>query len=226
MLEKHRDWASARMDLISSPFDTWNPNTLSWLSFGLSCVAALFFFGLRIVPQHSVLVPIFFFEAASCVFAGGVFDALDGHVARKQGLTSNRGDYLDHVLDRYADTAILVGIAFSGWANPYLGLFALVSLLLSSYLGTQAQAVTGKRLYGGLLGRADRIVLVSVFALGMFVLTVWNYFAPASSVLKLSMVWLGLTWGPLDVLLLYFIFAGQATSAFRAIHTWRTLGPV
>ena len=224
MLEKHRGWAASRMGLISSPFESWNPNTLSWLSFGLSCGAALFFLSLRFVPRPSLYVPLLFFEAASFVFAGGVFDALDGYVARKQGLTSKRGDYLDHVLDRYADTVILLGVAFSGWADPYLGLVALVSLLLSSYLGTQAQAVTGKRMYGGLLGRADRIVLVSLVALGMSALTIWDYFAPAASHLALSVTWLGLAWGPLDVLLLYFIFAGQATSLYRGVHTWRALG--
>ena len=37
-----------------------------------------------------------------------------------------------------------------------IGVFALTGVLMSSYLGTQAQAVGVGRYYGGILGRADR----------------------------------------------------------------------
>lgn len=223
MLEKRRAWATARMGVIASPFEGWSPNTLSWSSFGLSCGAGLFFVLLRFVSPSSYWVPVLFFEAASCVFVGGVFDALDGYVARKRGLASKQGDFLDHVLDRYSDVVILLGVTFSAWANPYLALVALVSLLISSYLGTQAQAVTGQRMYGGLLGRADRIVLVSLFALALFGATTWNLFAPVPDRLPLTWTWLGVVLGPLDLLLIYFIVAGQITSLYRARRTWNTL---
>ena len=39
----------------------------------------------------------------------------------------------------------------------------MTGVLMSSYLGTQAQAVGLKRNYGGILGRADRLVLLMVF---------------------------------------------------------------
>jgi archaetidylinositol phosphate synthase len=223
MLEKYRGWAGTQMDRFARPFLSWSPNGLSWASMVLSAIAGLFFASLRLVGPVNPLVPLFFFEAASFVFVGGFFDALDGYVARKKGLSSKRGDFLDHVLDRYADTVILLGISFSTWANPYLGLLALVSMLLSSYMGTQAQAVSGKRIYGGVLGRADRIVLVTLAAFVLFLLTLWNLFVPASLRLALTISLFGVSLGPLDLLLLYFLVAGQATAIYRAAVTWGDL---
>jgi archaetidylinositol phosphate synthase len=91
-----------------------------------------------------------------------VFDALDGALARDMGIAGIRGDFLDHVIDRYADIFIITGI-FAGGAAPWLiGVFALTGVLMSSYLGTQAQAVGVGRFYGGILGRADRLVLIII----------------------------------------------------------------
>ncbi|HRW83235.1 MAG TPA: CDP-alcohol phosphatidyltransferase family protein, partial [Methanothrix sp.] len=39
-------------------------------------------------------------------------------------------------------------------------IFAVMGVLLTSYLGTQAQALRLGRLYGGIMGRADRLVLI------------------------------------------------------------------
>jgi archaetidylinositol phosphate synthase len=69
----------------------------------------------------------------------GVLDALDGKIAKLTGKASSRGDFLDHVLDRYADIFIITGI-FAGGAAPWIiGVFGLTGVLMSSYLGTQAQ---------------------------------------------------------------------------------------
>ena len=98
--------------------------------------------------------------ASALVITSGFFDALDGKVARLTGRTSKRGDLLDHILDRYSDVVMIGAIAVSAWCNPYIGLLALTGVLLTSYMGTQAQAVGAGRLYSGLLGRADRLVLL------------------------------------------------------------------
>jgi archaetidylinositol phosphate synthase len=56
-----------------------------------------------------------------------------------------------------------VGLA-AGVGAYALGLAAVTGVLMTSYLGTQAQAVGLDRVYGGLVGRADRLVLVAVTA--------------------------------------------------------------
>ena len=71
------------------------------------------------------------------------------------------GDLLDHVLDRYADIVIVVGLA-GGTGRFALGLAAVTGVLMTSYLGTQAQAVGLNRVYGGLIGRADRLAIVGI----------------------------------------------------------------
>ena len=95
-----------------------------------------------------------------CVIANGVFDAVDGALARATGQQGPRGDFLDHAIDRYADLFIITGIFAGGFAAWPIGVFALTGVLMASYLGTQAQAVGVGRYYGGLLGRADRLVLL------------------------------------------------------------------
>jgi archaetidylinositol phosphate synthase len=75
---------------------------------------------------------------------------------------SLRGDFLDHAVDRYADIFIMTGIFAGGLVSWQIGVFALTGVLMASYLGTQAQAVGVGRYYGGVLGRADRLVLIIV----------------------------------------------------------------
>ena len=89
-------------------------------------------------------------------------DMMDGAVAREMKIQSLRGDFLDHAVDRYADIFIICGIFAGGLVPWQIGVFALTGVLMSSYLGTQAQAVGVGRYYGGLLGRADRLVLILV----------------------------------------------------------------
>jgi archaetidylinositol phosphate synthase len=105
--------------------------------------------------------PLFYLLGAVLVFINGVLDLLDGGLARELDTDSEAGDLLDHVLDRYADIAIIVGLA--GGVEQYaLGFAAVTGVLMTSYLGTQAEAVDLDRVYGGLLGRADRLALTGV----------------------------------------------------------------
>jgi archaetidylinositol phosphate synthase len=130
-------------------------------------------------------------------------DAMDGAVARAMKTQSLRGDFLDHAVDRYADIFIITGIFAGGLVPWQIGVFALTGVLMASYLGTQAQAVGVGRNYGGLLGRADRLVLILVFGvIGLFVpITLY-----------------GLTW--LGWLLLMFGVFGHITAFQRFAYVW------
>lgn len=108
--------------------------------------------------------PVFYAVGAVLVFLNGWLDLLDGALARELETASDAGDLLDHVLDRYADILLLVGFA-AGIGDYALGLAAVTGVLMTSYLGTQAQAVGLDRVYGGLLGRADRLALMGVAGL-------------------------------------------------------------
>ncbi|MFC7199594.1 CDP-alcohol phosphatidyltransferase family protein [Halospeciosus flavus] len=105
--------------------------------------------------------PVLYAVGALLVFTNGWLDLLDGAVARETDVDSPGGDLLDHVLDRYADVVIIAGLA-AGIDSYGLGFAAVTGVLLTSYLGTQVEAVGLEREYGGLLGRADRLALVGI----------------------------------------------------------------
>lgn len=105
--------------------------------------------------------PSWYAVAAALVLVTGFFDVLDGALARATDAASDAGDFLDHVLDRYGDVLILGGLAL-GVEQYELGMVALTGVLLTAYLGTQAEALGLERIYGGLLGRADILLLVGV----------------------------------------------------------------
>jgi archaetidylinositol phosphate synthase len=105
--------------------------------------------------------PLLYVLGALLVFLNGWLDVLDGALARELAAESPAGDLLDHALDRYADILIIVGLA-GGIERYGLGVAAVTGVLMTSYLGTQAQAVGLDRAYGGVMGRADRLALVGV----------------------------------------------------------------
>ena len=115
---------------------------------------------------------------ALMVFLTAILDALDGMVARMREISSRRGDLVDHTLDRVADVIIMGGIALGPLVEITIGFAAIIGILMLSYMGTQAQAVGAGREYAGLLGRADRLVvlvmvpLIQYFSEGY---QDWNY---------------------------------------------------
>ena len=217
VLEEYRARVAPYVARIAHPFLGWRPDRLTWLALGLAVGAAV----LSALVRWTT--PLLFLPVALLIFGSGLFDVLDGAVARATGRTSARGDFLDHVVDRYADVVIVLGIAVSGYASPVLALLALVSLLLASYMGTQAQAVGQGRLYRGLLTRADRLV---VLALATFLEFDWSLpwpWAPSEPWSRFHAAGIGVT--VIDVALLYFVIAGQWTAISRAVRTYRAIPP-
>ncbi len=93
----------------------------------------------------------------------GLFDALDGVIARIYGEATKFGGFFDSLLDRYADAIVLCGIILGGLTNLTWGLAALMGSLLVSYVRARAEAAGVKMESVGIAERAERIVLV-VFA--------------------------------------------------------------
>jgi phosphatidylglycerophosphate synthase len=139
-------------------------NQLSLLSI-ISAIVAGAAFCVNVLPLATV--------AIAC---NALFDALDGCLARSSNSESRQGDLIDHVYDRYSDIFIFGGITIGGYVAWQIGLIAIVGVLMTSYLGTQAQALGVGRDYRGLLGRADRLALVffvALFSLGVSETIIW-----------------------------------------------------
>jgi archaetidylinositol phosphate synthase len=145
-------------------FASWaglTPNGVSVLALAVASGAGLCFYAAREEP-------LLYAVGAVLVFLNGWLDLLDGALARELSVESAAGDLLDHVLDRYADIVIIAGLA-GGVGRHALGFAAVTGVLMTSYLGTQAQAVGLDRVYGGALGRADRLALIGVVTVTMAV---------------------------------------------------------
>jgi len=217
VLEGYRDRVRPYVRRLARPFLGWAPSRLSWAALGLAAAAAATAAAVRWTT------PLLFLPVSALIVLAGVFDVLDGEVARTTGRASARGDLLDHVLDRYADVILVLGFAVSGYAQPLVALLALVSLLLASYMGTQAQALGQGRLYAGLLARADRLV---VLALAAFLEFDWSLPWPWMPNAPWSRFHVGgLAFTVIDVAFVYFVIAGQWTAVARARRTYRALAP-
>ncbi len=93
----------------------------------------------------------------------GVFDLLDGRLARATGTASPRGAILDSVLDRVSDAAILIGLAwyYRGTWVLMPTLVAMASSHLVSYIRARGEGL-GFSVKGGWLGRPERVVILGV----------------------------------------------------------------
>jgi archaetidylinositol phosphate synthase len=193
---------------LAKAFRRVHPDVFTWLSLIAAALGGLAFWlsdstevGLRLL-----------LAAWGCVLLNSVLDLLDGKVAKLTGRATLRGDYLDHAIDRFSDVLLLAGLAFSPWVRLEFGTLALVATLLTSYMGTQAQAVGLKRNYAGLLGRADRMVLLLVVPLAQWLWVVRDYPVPWFESL-------------LEATVAYFAFMGLLTTVQRFIAGLRGFGP-
>lgn len=153
----------------------FTPNAVTLTGFGLNVgVAVLFIVGgeegnrgdLRYVGWGGALI----------LFAG-LFDMLDGQVARLGNMQSTYGALFDSVLDRYSELFTFLGICYYLVAHHYLlgslGAFiALIGSMMVSYTRARAEGL-GVECKGGLMQRPERVVLLGVSALACGVSSAW-----------------------------------------------------
>jgi CDP-diacylglycerol--glycerol-3-phosphate 3-phosphatidyltransferase len=164
-----------------------NPDALTILGLGFSVVTAF-------LIAHGRLG-----VAVVGVALTGVPDILDGTVARHSGKASPRGAFFDSVCDRVSDAVLLGGVAwFLAGDSAYLPMlaFAAVSLsMLISYERAKAEGL-GFHAKGGLMERAERLVLLAVgLAFDVLVPVLWVMVALSAitAVQRFGKVWLQAT---------------------------------
>ncbi len=192
VLNRYRKNADSVLTKLAKPFTKIHPNTLTLISLIFAFAGGLFYY------------MSFLWAAFGAIVMASLFDALDGKVARMRGIASKKGDFLDHLVDRYADMFIIIGIALSPYSKPIYGLLALSGVFMTSYVGTQSQAVGAKRDYGGVLGRADRMVILMILPVIQYLW--WGYIFSAS------------TW-----VLFIFAILGHLTAVQRILRVWKHL---
>jgi CDP-diacylglycerol---glycerol-3-phosphate 3-phosphatidyltransferase len=131
---------------------------------------ALTFIGLLINVVAAVLLSRGQFTAAGYVIIGaGIFDMVDGRVARETNQVTRFGGFFDSVLDRYSDLALLMGLLvwYGNINRPfYVVLTAVVMAgsVMVSYTRSRAEN-TIPMCKVGFMERPERIVLLIIGAL-------------------------------------------------------------
>ena len=133
------------------------PDTLTVIGWSLALGAAVLF-GLGYARVAGLVMLL-----------GGLFDALDGAVARETNRMSSFGAFLDSTLDRLSESAVFVGLLFfyAGTNRPYEALLAGIAMtfsLLTSYTRARAERLN-IACEVGLLERAGRVVILSVLSI-------------------------------------------------------------
>jgi len=211
VLDSKRDSVEFIIEPMARALSRFSPGAISWGAFALSVVAGAL---IVISPEHwKWALPL----VTLSVLASGLLDALDGKVARLTNRASKRGDLLDHVLDRYADVVMIGAVGFSAWCSPYLGMLAIIGVMLTSYMGTQSQAIGAGRLYAGLLGRADRVVLLALAPLAQLVM---------SLALEGGSIIIGdYSLNAFEAVMIWFAVIGNLTAVQRAVRIWKQVPP-
>jgi len=141
-----------------------SPNVLTFLGLVINIIAALLF-GYAEVGNQAAM----FRYAGLVIIGAGVFDMVDGRVARATGKVTSFGGFFDSVIDRYSDVALYFGLlVYYARANRffYLVLTAVVMVtsVMVSYTRARAESLIGSCKVG-FMERPERIVLVILGAL-------------------------------------------------------------
>jgi phosphatidylglycerophosphate synthase/putative flippase GtrA len=94
----------------------------------------------------------------------GALDFLDGRVARSTGRTSKSGAALDSILDRYVESALIVGLAWyyrHDWVLVPC-LLALTGSLLVPYVRARGESLGVKMSDVGFMQRPERVLLLGI----------------------------------------------------------------
>jgi phosphatidylglycerophosphate synthase len=110
------------------------------------------------------------------------FNMLDGMVALESGKASPRGEVVNELPDRVSDILIFAAVAHCGLANLAIAYWAALMAIMTAYVGTLSQAVTGKRRFEGVMSKQWRMVVLSAGAIVMFaMIATGRAFAPQAA---------------------------------------------
>ncbi len=142
-----------------------SPNVLTFVGLVINVVAALLF-GFASADNNQ---PRLFLYAGLVIIGAGIFDMVDGRVARATNQVTIFGAFFDSVIDRYSDVALFFGLlVYYARANRFfyvvLVAFVMVSSVMVSYTRARAESLI-PLCKVGFMERPERIVLVIIGAL-------------------------------------------------------------
>ncbi len=115
--------------------------------------------------------------AGALILFAGLFDMLDGQVARLGNMSSRFGALYDSVLDRYSELILFLGICYYLVAHHYflsslVAFIGMIGSLMVSYTRARAEGL-GIECKDGLMQRPERVILIGVSALACGIASRW-----------------------------------------------------
>jgi len=107
--------------------------------------------------------------AGAVILFAGLFDMIDGRLARLGNMASSYGALFDSVIDRYSEMIMFLGITYYLISHDYFlsSLFAFIAMIGSimvSYTRARAEGL-GVNCSVGLMQRPERILIIGISAL-------------------------------------------------------------
>lgn len=161
------------------------PNIITTLGFVINILAAIVFI---IGAEFGVRGDLSYIGwGCGIILFAGLFDMLDGQVARLGGMASSFGALYDSVLDRYSELVMFLGICYYLVAHHYfisslVTFLALIGSMMVSYVRARAEGM-GLECKAGLMQRPERIIVISVSGIVCGIISSWTggnqkYFIP------------------------------------------------
>ena len=169
---KYRDFLQKIIYVIITPVIKgmirigFTPNLVTTIGFVLNIAATIML--LYAAGEMTESTSIVGWSGAVILFAG-LFDMMDGRLARIGNMSSMFGALWDSTLDRYSELFTLFGIAMylilNSWVTGgVLTFLAMVGSVMVSYVRARAEGL-GTECKVGLMQRPERVVLTSLGAI-------------------------------------------------------------
>jgi len=100
--------------------------------------------------------------AGIILLIAGLFDLLDGAVARLTNKSSKRGAYVDSILDKVAEVFVFICIYLGNHSSAIWCLIALSLSLLVSYTRARAESLDVSLIGIGIGERAERLLILAL----------------------------------------------------------------
>jgi len=167
---KARDWAQQVIYMVINPFVKLlvklgvTPNVITTIGLMGNIAAAIVFI---IGGEYGKRGDLSYIGWGCGLFLfAGLFDMLDGQVARIGNSASRFGALYDSVLDRYSELIMFLGICYYLVAHHYfisslMTFIALIGSMMVSYVRARAEGL-GIECKAGLMQRPERIIIISL----------------------------------------------------------------
>jgi len=157
MLERFRPLLKKILEPLAKRMNI-NPNIITTISPLIAIISAIFF-GTGNLLMGSIFI-----------LFSGIFDVLDGSIARYHNKTSKFGAFLDSTMDRFSDAIIIIGLIWGGYAPWFIGVLAIHSAYTVSYVRASAES---KNIACN-VGIAERATRLIILILGAFIAIILN----------------------------------------------------